>query len=162
MYRRFGSEVTIVEKGPRLINREDEDVSEAIKEILENESINVRLNAECIAMEKRGDRVVVKLDCSTGTREVAGSNLLLAVGRRPNTDDLGLENAGIALDERGYIVVDDQLRTNVPGVWALGDCNGRGAFTHTSYNAYEIVARQFVGQRPTQSERPYSGVCAVH
>ena len=148
MYRRFGSEVTIVERGPRLINREDEDVSEAIKGILENESISVRLNAECMAVEKRGDRVVVKLDCSSGAREVAGSNLLLAVGRRPNTDDLGLENAGIALDERGYIVVDDQLRTNVPGVWALGDCNGRGAFTHTSYNDYEIVAANLLDNDP--------------
>jgi pyruvate/2-oxoglutarate dehydrogenase complex dihydrolipoamide dehydrogenase (E3) component len=138
----------MVEKDSRLINREDEDVSEAIKRILEYEGVNLRLNAECIAMEKRDDRVVVKLDCSTGAREVAGSNLLLAVGRRPNTDDLGLENAGIALDGRGYIVVDDQLRTNVPGVWALGDCNGRGAFTHTSYNDYEIVAANLLDNVP--------------
>ena len=148
MYRRFGSEVTIVEKGPRLINREDEDVSEAIKEILENEGVNLRLDAECMALEKRGDRVVVKLDCSSGAKEVDGSDLLLAVGRRPNTDDLGLEKAGIAVDERGYIVVDDQLHTNVPGVWALGDCNGRGAFTHTSYNDYEIVAANLLDNDP--------------
>jgi pyruvate/2-oxoglutarate dehydrogenase complex dihydrolipoamide dehydrogenase (E3) component len=148
MYRRFGSEVTIVERGPRLINREDEDVSEAIKGILENEGINLRLDAECMAVEKRGDQVVVKLDCSSGAREVAGSDLLLAVGRRPNTDDLGLETAGIAVDEHGYIEVDDQLRTNVPGVWALGDCNGRGAFTHTSYNDYEIVAANLLDNDP--------------
>jgi pyruvate/2-oxoglutarate dehydrogenase complex dihydrolipoamide dehydrogenase (E3) component len=148
MYRRFGSEVTIVERGPRLIKREDEDVSETIKEILENEGINLRLGAECMAVEKRGDRVVVKLDCSTGAKEVAGSDLLLAVGRRPNTDDLGLEKAAVAVDERGYIAVDDQLRTNVPGVWALGDCNGKGAFTHTSYNDYEIVAANLLDNDP--------------
>jgi pyruvate/2-oxoglutarate dehydrogenase complex dihydrolipoamide dehydrogenase (E3) component len=140
MFRRFGSEVTIVEMGPRLIHREDEDVSEAIREILENESIHVRLDAECIALEKQGDKVAVNLNCSTGEKKVIGSDLLLAVGRIPNTDDLGLEKAGVAIDRRGYVQVDDQLRTNVAGIYALGECNGRGAFTHTSYNDYEIVA----------------------
>jgi pyruvate/2-oxoglutarate dehydrogenase complex dihydrolipoamide dehydrogenase (E3) component len=140
MFRRFGSEVTIVEMGPRLIHREDEDVSEAITEILQNESIHIRLNAECIALEKQGDKVAVDLDCSTGDKKVIGSHLLLAVGRVPNTDDLGLEKAGVAVDQRGYVQVDDQLRTNVAGIYALGECNGRGAFTHTSYNDYEIVA----------------------
>ena len=140
MYRRFGSEVTIVEMGPRLIHREDEDVSEAIRTILENEGINIRLGAECIALEKRGDKVAIIVDCSSGDKIVVASHALLAVGRVPNTDDLGLGNAGIAVDQRGYIQVDDQLRTNVPGIYALGDCNGRGAFTHTSYNDYEIVA----------------------
>jgi pyruvate/2-oxoglutarate dehydrogenase complex dihydrolipoamide dehydrogenase (E3) component len=140
MYRRFGSEVTVVEMGPRLIHREDEDVSQAVQEILENEGINIRLNAECIAMEKHGDKVAINLDCSSGDKKVLGSHLLLAVGRVPNTNDLGLENTGITVDQRGYIQVDDQLRTNVPGIYALGDCNGRGAFTHTSYNDYEIVA----------------------
>ncbi len=145
MYRRFGSEVTIVQRGARLVRREDEDVSETIKEILENEGVNIRLNAECISVEKHADKVVVKLDCRSGPREVAGSHLLVAVGRIPNTDDLGLDRAGIEVDERGYIVVDDQLRTNVPGVFALGDCNGKGAFTHTSYNDYEIVAANLLG-----------------
>ena len=140
MYRRLGSEVTVVEMGPRLIHREDEDVSQAVQEILENEGINIRLNAECIAMEKHGDKVAINLDCSSGDKKVLGSHLLLAVGRVPNTNDLGLENTGITVDQRGYIQVDDQLRTNVPGIYALGDCNGRGAFTHTSYNDYEIVA----------------------
>jgi pyruvate/2-oxoglutarate dehydrogenase complex dihydrolipoamide dehydrogenase (E3) component len=140
MYRRFGSEVTIVEMGPRLIKREDEDVSEAIRNILENEGINIRLSAECIALEKRGDKVVVGVDCTSGDKIVVGSHVLLAVGRVPNTDDLGLENAGVVVDRRDYIQVDDQLRTNVPGIYALGDCNGRGAFTHTAYNDYEIVA----------------------
>ncbi|MEE8585269.1 MAG: FAD-containing oxidoreductase [Acidobacteriota bacterium] len=140
MYRRFGSRVTIVEKGGRLISRDDEDVSEAIQEILESEGVDIRLEAECMSVEKRGDQVVVQLDCGKGAREVSGSHLLLAVGRRPNTDDLGLDQADIQVNERGYIAVDDQLRTNVPGVWALGDCNGKGAFTHTSYNDYEIVA----------------------
>jgi pyruvate/2-oxoglutarate dehydrogenase complex dihydrolipoamide dehydrogenase (E3) component len=140
MYRRFGSEITIVEMGPRLIQREDEDISEAIRTILESEGINIRLSAECIRLEERGDKVAVHVDCSSGDKTVIGSHTLLAVGRVPNTDDLGLEHARIAVDQRGYIQVDDQLRTNVPGIYALGDCNGRGAFTHTSYNDYEIVA----------------------
>jgi pyruvate/2-oxoglutarate dehydrogenase complex dihydrolipoamide dehydrogenase (E3) component len=154
MYRRFGSEVTIVEMGPRLIQREDEDVSEAVRTILEAEGIKMRLSAECIALEKRGDKVVVNVDCSTGDRTVTGSHALLAVGRVPNTADLGLENARIAVDQRGYIQVDDQLRTNVPGVYALGDCNGRGAFTHTSYNDYEIVAANLLdGDQRRVSDR---------
>jgi pyruvate/2-oxoglutarate dehydrogenase complex dihydrolipoamide dehydrogenase (E3) component len=148
MFRRFGSKVTIIDRSPRLIKREDEDVSETIKEILENEGVNIRLNAECISMEKRGDQTLVKLDCSNGPEEVTGSHLLLAVGRRPNTDDLGLDKTGIEVDEQGYIVADDQLRTNVPGVWALGDCNGKGAFTHTSYNDYEIVAANLLDNDP--------------
>jgi pyruvate/2-oxoglutarate dehydrogenase complex dihydrolipoamide dehydrogenase (E3) component len=140
MYRRFGSEVTVVERGPRLIHREDEDVSEAIKTILEGEGIKIRVGAECIAFEKRGDKVAVQVDCNSGDKTVIGSHTLLAVGRVPNTNDLGLESAWIEVDKRGYIQVDDQLRTNVPGIYALGDCNGRGAFTHTAYNDYEIVA----------------------
>jgi pyruvate/2-oxoglutarate dehydrogenase complex dihydrolipoamide dehydrogenase (E3) component len=148
MYRRFGSEVTIVEMGRRLIQREDEDVSEAIRTILENEGINIRVDAECIAMEKRGDKVAVNVDCTSGDKTVIGSHALLAVGRVPNTEDLGLQNAGIAMDHRGYINVDDQLRTNVPGIYALGDCNGRGAFTHTAFNDYEIVAANLLDGDP--------------
>jgi len=148
MYRRFGSEVTIVEMGQRLIQRDDEDVSEAVKEILENEGVDIRLEAKCISAEERGGEVVVQLDCERGAREVTGSHLLLAVGRRPNTHDLGLDQAGIEVDEKGYIVVDDQLRTNVAGVWALGDCNGKGAFTHTSYNDFEIVAANLLDDDP--------------
>jgi pyruvate/2-oxoglutarate dehydrogenase complex dihydrolipoamide dehydrogenase (E3) component len=140
MYRRFGSEVTVVEGGPRLIGREDEEVSEAIRHILENEGIQIRLNANIAGVAKRGGDVALALREDNAPREIIGSHLLLAVGRRPNTDDLGLDKAGIHTDKHGYIVVDDQLRTNVPGVWALGDVNGRGAFTHTSYNDYEIVA----------------------
>jgi pyruvate/2-oxoglutarate dehydrogenase complex dihydrolipoamide dehydrogenase (E3) component len=140
MYRRFGSKVTVVEKGPRLIAREDEDVSNAIREILEAEGIQIRLDAECITARRQGDHVVVGLDCADSDREVVGSHLLLAVGRVPNTADLGLEKAGVEIDKSGYIKVDDLLRTNVSGIWALGDCNGRGAFTHTSYNDYEIAA----------------------
>ena len=148
MYRRFGSEVTIVEMAPRLIQREDEDVSEAISAILESEDINIRLSAECIALEKRGDKVAINVDCRAGDKTVVGSHLLLAMGRVPNTDDLGLNNAGITVDQRGYIQVDDQLRTNVAGIYALGDCNGRGAFTHTAYNDYEIVAANLLGGDP--------------
>jgi pyruvate/2-oxoglutarate dehydrogenase complex dihydrolipoamide dehydrogenase (E3) component len=140
MYRRFGSEVTILEMGPRLIGREDQDVSEAVREILEAERINIRLNAKCISLAKHERGVAVRVDCQEGAPEVFGKHVLLAVGRIPNTSDLGLDKAGVATDQRGHITVDDQLRTNVPGVWALGDCNGRGAFTHTSYNDYEIVA----------------------
>jgi pyruvate/2-oxoglutarate dehydrogenase complex dihydrolipoamide dehydrogenase (E3) component len=140
MYRRFGSEVTIVEKGPRLIGREDEDVSAAVREILENEGIRIRLNANCLSLAKHDGRIAVGVGCDEGSPEVLGTHVLLAVGRTPNTNDLGLDRAEVATDERGYIVVDDQLQTNVPGIWALGDCNGRGAFTHTAYNDYEIVA----------------------
>lgn len=148
MYRRFGSRVTVIEKAPRLISREDQDVSACMKEIIEAEGVEVRLNAECITLAKHGDGVAAKVDCKDGEPEVIGSHLLMAVGRQPNTDDLGLENTGIATDERGYIHVDDQLRTNVPGVWALGDCNGRGAFTHTSYNDFEIVAANILDNDP--------------
>ncbi len=141
MYRRFGSEVTIVEMGSRLIGREDEDLSEGVRQILEAEGIQIRLNAKCISFAKRDGRIGVGTQCNEGgAPEVLGTHVLLAVGRTPNTNDLGLDRAGVATDERGYIVVDDQLQTNVPGIWALGDCNGRGAFTHTSYNDYEIVA----------------------
>jgi pyruvate/2-oxoglutarate dehydrogenase complex dihydrolipoamide dehydrogenase (E3) component len=140
MYRRFGSDVTVIEMGPRLIGREDEDVSESVLAILEAEGVGIRLNAKCVSIERRGDKVVAHVSCEKGAPEVLGSHLLLAVGRIPSTYDLGLDQAGIVTDQRGYIVVDEQLRTNVPGIWALGDCNGRGAFTHTSYNDYEIVA----------------------
>ena len=149
MYRRFGSEVTIVETGPRLIGREDQDISEAVRQILELEGIRIRTNAKCIAMAKRDSRIAVGIDCGAGAPEVSGTHLLLAVGRTPNTHDLDLDRAEVATDQRGYIIVDDQLQTNRPGIWALGDCNGRGAFTHTSYNDYEIVADNLLnhGQR---------------
>lgn len=140
MFRRFGSEVTIIEMGPRLIRREDEDVSEAMQSILEREGINVRVNAKCISFSKQGQETVAHVDCATGDPAVRGTHVLLAVGRVPNTDDLGLDKAGVAVDERGYIVVDDDLRTSVAGIWALGDCNGKGAFTHTAFNDAEIVA----------------------
>jgi pyruvate/2-oxoglutarate dehydrogenase complex dihydrolipoamide dehydrogenase (E3) component len=140
IFRRFGSEVTIIEMGPRLVGHEDEDVSAAIRTILEQEGIRVRLNATCIGFEAAGKGVTARVDCASDEPEVSGSHVLLAVGRRPNTDDLRLDRAGVTLDARGYIVVDDRLQTSVPGIWALGDCNGKGGFTHTSYNDYEIVA----------------------
>jgi pyruvate/2-oxoglutarate dehydrogenase complex dihydrolipoamide dehydrogenase (E3) component len=140
MFRRFGSEVTVVEMAPRLLKREDEDISAAILDIVQRERINVRLNAKCIGFCKRQDGIGVTVDCETGEPEEIGTHVLLAVGRQPNTDDLGLEKAGIHQDKHGYIVIDDELRTNVSGVWALGDCNGKGGFTHTSYNDFEIVA----------------------
>jgi pyruvate/2-oxoglutarate dehydrogenase complex dihydrolipoamide dehydrogenase (E3) component len=140
IYRRFGSEVTVIEMAPRLVSREDEDVSAAIADILQREGIELRLSAKCLSVARRGNGIAVDVDCASGTPEVVGTHLLLAVGRRPNTDDLGLDKAGIRTDQRGFIEVDDQLRTNMQGVWALGDCNGKGAFTHTSYNDFEIVA----------------------
>jgi len=146
MYRRFGARVTVIEMGPRLIGREDPDISEAIRAILEGEGIEVRTNACCIRLAKQGQSVSVGVDCAEGAPEVIGSHVLLAVGRRPNTDDLGLDKAGIATDAKGYIQVDDRLGTNVEGIWALGDCNGRGAFTHTAWNDYEIVAANLLDE----------------
>jgi pyruvate/2-oxoglutarate dehydrogenase complex dihydrolipoamide dehydrogenase (E3) component len=140
MYRRFGAEVTVVEKGAHLVSREDVEISEAIRDILLAEGIHIRTNAECITFKPHPDGVAVGVDCTEGAPEIIGSDVLLAVGRRPNTDDLGLDKAGIAVDDRGYIKVDDGLATNVPGIFAMGDCNGRGAFTHTAYNDFEIIA----------------------
>lgn len=140
MYRRFGAQVTIVERGDRVIAREDADISQAVRGILEDEGIVVRTGADQISFRRVDDGVAVAFKTASGDTEVAGSHVLIAIGRRPNTDDLGLDTAGIALDERGYITVDDHLQTSAEGVWALGDCNGRGAFTHTAYNDFEIVA----------------------
>jgi pyruvate/2-oxoglutarate dehydrogenase complex dihydrolipoamide dehydrogenase (E3) component len=140
MYRRFGAEVTIVEMGPRLIGREDGDVSDAIREILAAEGIRIRLNAECISLAQSGASISVGVSCAEGAPEEEGSDVLLATGRVPNTNELGLEQAGVNLDDKGYIVVDDELRTSESDTYALGDCNGKGAFTHTAYNDYEIVA----------------------
>jgi pyruvate/2-oxoglutarate dehydrogenase complex dihydrolipoamide dehydrogenase (E3) component len=145
MYRRFGAQVTIIEKMARLIAREDEDISDAIRDILEREGIRVRTSAECISFAPHEKGVAVGVNCTSGEPATIGSHVLLAIGRRPNTGDLGLEKAGVATDARGYITVDDRLATNVPGIWALGDCNGRGAFTHTAYNDFEIVAANLLG-----------------
>jgi pyruvate/2-oxoglutarate dehydrogenase complex dihydrolipoamide dehydrogenase (E3) component len=154
MYGRFGAAVTIVEMGARLISREDEDTSQAIRESLEGEGIRVRTGAECVRLAPHAEGVAIGVECSEGEPEIVGSDVLLAVGRRPNTDDLGLDKAGVALDPRGYIPVDDELATGVKGIWALGDCNGRGAFTHTAYNDFEIVAANLLdGERRRVSER---------
>ena len=140
IYRRFGSKVTVIEAAPRLVAREDEDVSATIKDILEREQIAIALETKCTSFEKTGAGIRVAVDTPSGSAEITGSHLLLAVGRRPNTNQLGLEAAGVDVDRNGFIVTDEMLRTNAPGIWALGDCNGRGAFTHTSYNDFEIVA----------------------
>jgi len=154
MYRRFGSRVTVIEMGPRLIAREDDDVSAEVQAILEREGVEFRLSAKCLRTAREGDGVRVGMDCEGRDAEVSGSHLLLAIGRTPNTHDLGLAEAGVATDERGFITVDDELRTNVPGIWALGEANGRGAFTHTSYNDYEIVASNLLdGERRRVSDR---------
>jgi pyruvate/2-oxoglutarate dehydrogenase complex dihydrolipoamide dehydrogenase (E3) component len=153
MYRRFGAKVTVVERAPKLIAREDDDVADEVRAILEREGVEVRTSTECITLTKRGDRIVVGLECA-GSPVAEGTHVLLAVGRLPNTHDLGLDAAGIEQDARGYIKVDDELRTSVAGVWALGDANGRGAFTHTSYNDYEIVASNLLdGDKRRVSDR---------
>jgi pyruvate/2-oxoglutarate dehydrogenase complex dihydrolipoamide dehydrogenase (E3) component len=148
MFRRFGSKVTVVEKAPKLLAREDDDVAAEIRAVLEREGIAIRTDAECMELRKRGARVVVGMQCKDGEPIAEGSHVLMAVGRKPNTDDLGLENTKIERDERGYIKVDDECRTTQDGAWALGDCNGRGAFTHTSYNDYEIVAANLFDNDP--------------
>ncbi|MCV7195738.1 FAD-containing oxidoreductase [Mycobacterium angelicum] len=149
MYRRFGAEVTVVERGPRLASREDEDVSATIREVLAGEGINIVTGADDVRVAKQdGAFGGFELTPSAGATPIPGSHLLLAVGRRPNTDDLGLEAAGVQTDARGYILVDDQLKTNVDHIWALGDCNGKGAFTHTSYNDFEIVAANLLDDDP--------------
>jgi pyruvate/2-oxoglutarate dehydrogenase complex dihydrolipoamide dehydrogenase (E3) component len=140
MYRRFGSDVTVIEKESRLLAHEDVEVAAAIQSVLEAEGIEIRLGAECIRLAHNGDSVTANVDCAVGSPQVTGSHVLVAVGRVPNTDDLGLEKAGVDTGHAGFIKVDDELRTSVPGIWALGDCNGKGAFTHTAYNDYEIVA----------------------
>ena len=150
IYRRFGSEVTVIEKGSRLIPREDEDVSSSIRSILEAEGIAIRTGAECIRFQQHDRGVAVGVACSSGPPDIAGSHVLIATGRRPNTDDLGLDRAGVEVDARGYIRVNDRLETSVPGIWALGDCNGRGAFTHTAYNDYEIVADNLLEWRGSE------------
>jgi pyruvate/2-oxoglutarate dehydrogenase complex dihydrolipoamide dehydrogenase (E3) component len=153
MYRRFGAQVTVVEMGPRLIGREDPEISDAVREILEAEGVNIRLKSECISFAPKkteGDEegVCVHVTCEEGAPQVTGSHVLLAIGRKPNTDDLGLDKAGVDLDKRGYVVVDDQLKTSNPGVWAMGDCNGKGAFTHTAYNDFEIIAANLLDNDP--------------
>ena len=148
VYRRFGARATVVEMADRLIVREDPDISDAVREILEADGVEVRLKAECLAVEKDGDRIAMNLECAAGAPRIHGSHVLLAVGRRPNTEDLGLDKAGVQVDAKGFITVDDQCRTNVDGIWALGEVNGRGAFTHTSYNDFEIVAANLFDNDP--------------
>jgi pyruvate/2-oxoglutarate dehydrogenase complex dihydrolipoamide dehydrogenase (E3) component len=148
VYRRFGSRVTVIEMAPRLIAREDEDVSNAVAEILRGEGIDIRLGVRGLTVAKRGEEIAVSLESQLGNAQILGSHMLIAVGRRPNTDDLGLDKAGVATDQRGFIQVDDQLRTTVPGIWAMGDCNGKGAFTHTSWNDFEIVAANLLDNDP--------------
>lgn len=146
MYRRFGSDVTVIEQAPRLLSREEPEVAAAIQAALEAEGIQIRLGAECIELARDGGSVTANVHCSVGPPQVTGSHVFLAVGRIPNTNDLGLEKAGVETDPAGYIQVDDELRTNVPDIWAMGDCNGKGAFTHTAYNDYEIVAAGLFGE----------------
>lgn len=156
MFRRFGAQVTVLEVAERLIAREDDEVSAEVRAILEREGVRFVLGVRHARVERRGDQIVVSCDAGDAAHELSASHLLAAVGRRPNTDDLGLQAAGIATDSRGFITVDDQLRTNVPGVWALGDANGRGAFTHTSYNDFEIVEANLLdgGQRSVNDRIP--------
>lgn len=151
IFCRFGSRVTVIEAAPRLVPREDEDVSAAIKDILEREHIMIALETKCTSVERTGAGIRLTVDAPSGPAEVTGSHLLLAIGRRPNTDQLGLDAAGVEVDRNGFIVTDDMLRTSAPSVWALGDCNGRGAFTHTAYNDFEIVAANLLDGDPRRA-----------
>jgi pyruvate/2-oxoglutarate dehydrogenase complex dihydrolipoamide dehydrogenase (E3) component len=148
MMRRFGAEVTVVERMPKLLGREDDDVSDGIRAILEAEGVRFHLGAECISLARQGTQIEVGAECDTELPAIRGSHVLLAVGRQPNTDGLGLDAAGVRTDEHGYIVVDDQCRASADGVWALGDCNGRGGFTHTSWNDHEIVVANVFDNEP--------------
>jgi pyruvate/2-oxoglutarate dehydrogenase complex dihydrolipoamide dehydrogenase (E3) component len=154
VYRRFGSKVTVIELAPRLVAREDVDVSTAIADVLRGEGIDIHVNSKVVGVAKTTRGITVEVESNGKRSQISGSHLLLAIGRRPNTDDLGLDKAGIAVDPRGFITVDDELRTNVPGIWAMGDCNGRGAFTHTSYNDFEIIAANLLdGQKRRITDR---------
>jgi pyruvate/2-oxoglutarate dehydrogenase complex dihydrolipoamide dehydrogenase (E3) component len=161
MYRRFGARVTVVEQGDRIIAREDADVSSEVRAILEREGVQFVLGAldMKVALTASGkDKNDIHFSALVGGKkhELQCSHLLLAVGRKPNSDDLGLQTAGIDIDKRGYITVDDELRTNVPGVWAMGDVNGRGAFTHTSYNDFEIITANLLDNDPRRIKRRIS------
>jgi pyruvate/2-oxoglutarate dehydrogenase complex dihydrolipoamide dehydrogenase (E3) component len=158
MYRRFGARVTVVEQGDRIIAREDADVSSEVQAILEREGVQFVLGARDMKVAGGTDKNDIHFSAvaSGKTHELQCSHLLLAVGRKPNSDDLGLQAAGIHIDKRGYITVDDELRTNVPGVWAMGDVNGRGAFTHTSYNDFEIIAANLLDNDPRRIKRRIS------
>lgn len=151
IFCRFGSRVTVIEAAPRLVPREDEDVSAAIKDILEREHIMIALETKCTSVERTGAGIRLTVDAPSGPAEVTGSHLVLAIGRRPNTDQLGLDAAGVEVDRNGFIVTDDMLRTSAPSIWALGDCNGRGAFTHTAYNDFEIVAANLLDGDPRRA-----------
>ena len=148
MMRRFGAQVTVVELSPRLLSREDEDVSDGIRDILAKEGVRFELGATCVSLSRQGKHIAVGAACGGSPNQIVGSHVLVAIGRRPNTDALGLELAGIKTDERGYIVVDEQCRSSAEGVWAVGDCNGRGAFTHTSWNDHEIVVANLFDSDP--------------
>src|SRR5215467_9626916 len=147
IYRRFGSEVSVIELAPQLIAREDEDISQAVTDILNDEGIKTYVSSDVVQVMRDGNAIAVEIVRGEATSRIEGSHLLLAIGRRPNTDDLGLENAGVVVDGRGFIKVDEELQTNVPGIWALGDCNGRGAFTHTSYDDFKIVADNILDKK---------------
>ncbi|MBC7717026.1 MAG: FAD-containing oxidoreductase [Pseudorhodobacter sp.] len=148
MMRRFGAQVTVVERSAQLLPREDADVAEGVRLILENEGVRFAMGSECLSLSNDGGRIAVGAACGPDRASIVGSHVLLAVGRRPNTDGLGLELAGITTDARGFITVDDQCRTSAPGVWAVGDCNGRGAFTHTAWNDHEIVVANLFDNDP--------------
>jgi pyruvate/2-oxoglutarate dehydrogenase complex dihydrolipoamide dehydrogenase (E3) component len=148
MFRRFGSRVTVIQRGAQIVPREDADVARTLQEILEREGVEIRTGSECFALRREGERIAARWRCGDDKDEFLCTHVLNATGRRPNTDDLGLDRAGVKVDERGFIEVDDQLRTSAAGVWALGECNGRGAFTHTAYNDFEIVAANLLDDDP--------------
>ncbi len=132
MFRRFGSRVTVVERGPHLAGKEDPEISEAIRDVLEAEGVAVRTNADCIRFSRSDAGPVVGVDCTSGEPEISCSHILLAVGRQPNTDDLSIDQTGVEIDERGFVKTDEFLETNVPGIWALGDIVGKYLLKHSA------------------------------
>ncbi len=148
MMRRYGARVTVLERAAKLLPREDDDVAQGIRDILQAEGIAFQLGAECMSLAPDGRGIIAGALCGADAQSILASHVLLATGRRPNTDTLQLDKAGIDVDPRGYIVVDDQCRTSADGVWAVGDCNGRGAFTHTSWNDHEIVVANLFDADP--------------
>lgn len=160
LFRRFGSAVTIIESGPRLVDSEDRDLSASVQELLESEGVHVRCDAQCVSVATTRAGVRVQTSCRGGTDELDGTHLLVSAGRVPDTASLNLSEAGVHVDARGAIVVDEQLRASSPGIWALGDCHDRAAFAHSAHNDAELLAANLLdGESRRASDRlPHSSL----
>ena len=155
VFRRFGSRVTIIHKGERILPREDPDITQELQMALEAGGMEFALAAATTRVENRGNEIALAYETKQGSKTISGSHLLVATGRKPNTDDLGLDKAGVATDARGYIKVNGRMETSVPGVWATGDVKGGPAFTHISYNDYQIVYANLIEGKNLTIEHRY-------